>query len=156
MRLLAAILAVPLIEIALFVTVGGWLGLGLTLAIVLGTGVFGVLIIRQQGRQAMDDLRQAAQQRRNPARPMAAQALNGLAGVLLILPGFLTDVLGLLLLLPPVQGVILRTLAARVQATAGFGASPRRQGAEVIDGEFHDLTPDAAANDRPPSGWTRH
>lgn len=160
MWLFAGFLALPLIEIALFVTVGGWLGLWLTLAIVLGTGTFGVMVIRWQGVHAVDGLRRAVQLRRDPMGQVADSALVVLAGVLLILPGFLTDSCGLLLLVPPVRRLMVQGLSARVRVdTAGTGAGMRRSGPDVIDGEFFEIgqeLPEDAPTGRPPSGWTRH
>ena len=160
MWLFAGFLALPLIEIALFVTVGGWLGLWLTLAIVLGTGVAGVLVMRWQGVHAMEGLRQATQLRRDPMGQVADDALVMMAGILLILPGFMTDMLGLLLLIPPVRGLVIRAMAARVQVhMAGSDTGQRRSGPDVIDGEFFEIGQDQSDDQptrSPPSGWTRH
>lgn len=143
MWLFAGFLAVPLIEIALFVTVGGWIGLWPTLGIVVGTAILGVAVIRRQGAQALEGLRQAGQMRRNPLGQIAENALVGMAGVLLILPGFLTDSLGLLLLIPPVRQLVIRSFAARAQV---YGAAsfdgPRRSGPDVIDGEYFEIEQD--------------
>jgi len=160
MWLFAGLLAVPLIEIALFVTVGGWLGLWLTLAVVIGTAIAGVGVIRRQGVQGLEGLRQASRLQRDPMGQVADSALVLLAGFLLILPGFMTDTLGLVLLVPPLRALLIRGLASRAQIYAtGPGADgPRRRGPEVIDGEFFEIgqeQPDGAPN-RPPSGWTRH
>lgn len=143
MWLFAGLFAIPLIEIALFVTVGGWIGLWPTLAIVMGTGLAGVTVIRRQGLQAIAGFRQATQMRRNPLVQMADSAMIGMAGVLLILPGFLTDTLGLLLLIPPVRQVVIRAMAARAQIhTAANFDGPRRSGPDVIDGEYFDIDED--------------
>jgi len=149
MWLFAGFLAYPLIEIALFVTVGGWIGLWPTLAIVIGTGVAGVSVIRWQGLQAMDGLRQATQMRRNPLGQMADSALVGMAGIFLILPGFLTDTLGLLLLIPQVRRQVIRVLEARAQVyTAAPFDGPRRSGPDVIDGEFFEIEQDQSEQPR--------
>lgn len=143
MWLIVSVLAVPLIEIALFVTIGGWIGLWPTLAIVIGTGIAGVAVLRGQGQQAMAGLREARLQRGNPLGQIADSGLLGLAGVLLILPGFLTDTLGLLLLLPPLRRLLIRGVAARAQVyAAGNFDGPRRRGAEVIDGEYFEIAQD--------------
>ncbi len=65
------------------------------------------------------------------------------AGILLILPGFLTDALGLLLLLPPVQSLVARYATLRVAGMRG--------GSTIIEGEFTEVRP----SHEPPSGWTR-
>ena len=169
MWLLALILGLPLIEISLFVTVGAWLGLWVTLAIVIGTAAFGVWLIRNQGERAQRDLKTAIQARSNPARALASDVLMVMAGALLVLPGFFTDVCGLLLMLPPVQHALMRLAQRRAQAAvaahlysaAKAAASgmmqPRPQPGprpdEVIDTTWEELPED---DGKPPSGWTRH
>jgi UPF0716 protein FxsA len=159
MPIVIALLIWPLIEIALFVTVGGWLGLWLTLAIVLGTGIGGVLLMRWGGMRAMADLRGQMRAMGNPLALAADQAVFMLAGVLLVLPGFFTDAMGLLLLIPPVRTAVVGLMARRVQV--------RRGGADVIDGEYREVVPPAVPQSGPgsgplsgplsgPSGWTRH
>ncbi|NUB45340.1 FxsA family protein [Fertoebacter nigrum] len=154
MWLFAIIIAVPLIEIALFVTVGAWLGLWPTLAIVLGTALLGGAVIRRQGVQAVAQMRAAGPQAANPLSPLAHAALTVVAGVLLILPGFFTDTLGLLLLIPPLRRVLIAVLATRMR----FQTMPQRPARDMpIDGEYIDL--DSGRIDPPanrPSGWTRH
>jgi UPF0716 protein FxsA len=165
MWLIALILGLPLIEIALFVTVGAWLGLWITLAIVVGTAVFGIWLIRSQGERAQRDLKTALQARSNPARAFASDVLTVVAGALLVLPGFFTDICGLLLLLPPVQHALTQLAQRRAQAAvsahlnsaakaaASNMASSRPRPDEVIDTTWEEL-PDE--NGKPPSGWTRH
>ena len=87
MWLIALILGLPLIEISLFVTVGAWLGLSVTLAIVVGTAVFGIWLIRRQGERAQRDLKTALRARSNPAQALASDVLMVVAGALLVLPG---------------------------------------------------------------------
>jgi UPF0716 protein FxsA len=143
MPIVIALLVWPLIEIALFVTVGGWLGLWLTLVIVLGTGVGGIALMRMR---AMADLKGQMRAMGNPLALAADQAVFMLAGVLLVLPGFFTDVMGLLLLIPPVRSALVALMARRVQV---------RRGADVIDGEYAEVEPPRVP--RPgPSAWTRH
>jgi UPF0716 protein FxsA len=122
MWIILAILAWPLAEIALFVTLGGALGLWLTLAWVLLSAVIGVLILKSlsvsgaiRGRQEfVEGFRGRLAE--DPLSPIAHQALIGGAAVLLILPGFLTDALGLLFLVPPVRMLLIRVLARRMRA----------------------------------------
>lgn len=121
MWIILAILALPLVEIALFVTLGGALGLWLTLAWVVLTAVAGVLILKSlaargaiRGRQ---DFVEGFRGRlaEDPLSPIAHQALIGVAAVLLILPGFFTDAVGLLLLLPFVRTLLIGLLAQRMR-----------------------------------------
>lgn len=152
-----ALLAWPLIEIALFVTVGGAIGLWATLGIVIGTGVLGVWLIRRQGMKAGEGLRQAMAARRDPGARLAETVLAMGSGLLLILPGFLTDGLGLLLLIPAVRRWAAAALARRAGSSARVvwtEPAAQRSGPDVIDGTWEELPPDE--RQRPPSGWTRH
>lgn len=161
MWLIAFILAVPLIEIALFVTVGGWLTLLPTLAIVLGTGVLGVIILRLQGLQAMADMQAALRNMQSPVSPLAHGGLIMAAGILLILPGFLTDTLGILLLIPLVRRGVIAGIAGRIRGNSAAAkaadwrdAAHSRYDDEVIDAEFSEVERDRSAL-RGNSGWTQ-
>lgn len=156
MWLLLLFLAIPLIEIALFIQVGGLIGLWPTLAIVIVTAVAGSWLVRSQGLGELGRLRSSFQDLRDPTEPLAHGAMILLAGALLLTPGFFTDALGLALLLPPVRRAALRYLRSRIRVeTFEYGTPPKRANPEVIEGEWEDVTP----SKRPthgPSGWTRH
>lgn len=162
MRLIVLFLALPLIEIGLFVTVGGWLTLWPTLAIVLGTGVLGVVVLRGQGLRVMRDLQAAQASMSNPLSPMAHGALILLAGFLLLLPGFFTDTLGLLLLVPPVRRLLIHLLGQKIAAraaTTGFNTSHARQSAPAgdwVDAEFVEIAPDVPAVPKSPPNRSGH
>jgi UPF0716 protein FxsA len=157
MWLFALLVALPLIEIGLFVTLGGAIGLWGTLAWVIGTGFAGVALIRAQGMRGLVDVRRETDLIRHPMGPLAHGALKVLAGILLILPGFLTDALGLLLLIPPLRSLLIAALAARIK-TVGAGMPRREATAEVIEAEYTVITPEESEKPRSdaPSGWTRH
>lgn len=155
----ALFLAWPLVEIALYVTLGAWLGLALTLIIVVGTAALGVVLIRWQGSHALIRLRSDLLAARNPVGQVAGSVLIVLAAVMLILPGFMTDVLGLILLIPQVRRAIIAALAERARMHAmdrAVGAmlhsKPHAPKGEVIDGEATEVP----AEPHKPSGWTRH
>ncbi|MGO4909786.1 FxsA family protein [Pseudorhodobacter sp. W20_MBD10_FR17] len=172
MWLFLAFIAVPLIEIGLFVKVGGWLTLWPTLAIVLLTGIIGTHLVRQQGIKVLGELRNSMSQMRDPLSPLAHGALIVLAGVLLLTPGFFTDAIGFLLLVPSVRQAVIGFLASRVQVnsfSASFQAGPNphpnsgRRSDDIIDGEYSDLSdapkPQATSHkpiNKHPSGWTEH
>lgn len=129
--LFAVFLIVPLIEIAFFVIIGNAIGLWPTLAGVLLTAVAGSLILRWQGLQLFNEIRSSMGAGRLPARALADAMMVAVAGVLLLTPGYFTDLLGIVLLIPPVRTLIYRYLAGRVQvvstsasATYGFGPRP--------------------------------
>lgn len=161
MRVLLLFIAWSLVEIALYVTLGGWLGLGLTLAWVVGTGVVGIGLIRWQGGRIGMDLQRGIQAARDPMSPMAHSALILVAALLLILPGFLTDALGLVLLIPVVRRGVIAAIAGRarqaVRGRAAFRPEPQRWG-DVIDAEVVEAVPVGKGSIQPsgkPSGWTQ-
>ncbi len=166
MWLLLIFIAVPLIEIALFIQIGGWLTLWPTLAIVIATAVIGTALVRQQGRQTMMDLRRSFSELRDPTAPLAHGAFLLLSGALLLTPGFLTDAVGLLLLVPAVRVALTRYLARHIQVQRFEmgGSRPRPARDDIIEGEFTEArSPVQGAPDhlekKPthgPSGWTRH
>lgn len=161
MWILAVLLMVPLVEIALFVTVGGWLTLWPTLAIVLGTAILGGYVVRQQGLRALSDMQKAMQTMQNPMSPMANSAMIMAAGVLLMLPGFLTDTLGLLLLIPPIRHRVIKRFGGRMRVFTTATAEPDwrhgpegRYGDEVIDAEYSEIDPERPIL-RGSSRWTQ-
>lgn len=161
MPIFLALLLIPLVEIALFIVVGGWLTLWPTLGLVVLTAVVGTALVRHQGLATLRELQRSMAGLANPATPLAHGAMILLAGVLLITPGFFTDTLGFLLLIPRLRAALLRQIAARVVVMGpgadlgGFGAPPRWPDArdDVIDGDATELPPDTRP--LPPSGWTR-
>ena len=115
-RLIAiSFLLLPLIEIALFIVVGRAIGLLPTLALVIAAAIGGGLLLRHQGLQAIARLRSNVSAGTIPGRTMFDAMLIGLAAVLLVLPGFLSDIVALALLVPPVRGWIFSALAGRVR-----------------------------------------
>jgi UPF0716 protein FxsA len=148
--------ALPILEIALFILVGGAIGVLPTLMLVVLAAVAGLVVIRAQGLNALARLEAAIDHGDNPAGPIANGALKVIAGLLLVVPGFFTDALGLLLLLPPVRRALMRRGAARVTVRATAYARARRAGparpAETIDADYEII----GEQPRPPaSGWTR-
>jgi UPF0716 protein FxsA len=123
---LFAVLALPLIEIALFIVVGQAIGLVPTLLGVLLTGLIGALVLRWQGVAALREMQFRMQRGEMPARQMGDAMLIGLGGVLLLLPGYFTDLVGLLLLLPVTRELIYRLLARNLRVVEVTSASHRR------------------------------
>lgn len=109
-RLFLAFTIIPLVELALLIEVGSWLGLGPTIALVLTTGIVGAWLARAEGVRAV----RAIQSEAGAGRVPGDELLNGLlilvAGVVLITPGVLTDLAGILLLVRPVRAGIVRRL----------------------------------------------
>jgi len=146
MRVLLGLIAWSLVEIALFVTVGSWVGVLGTLAIVLGSGVAGVWVLRRQGVQLGQALRQNMGAGRDP---VAHSGLIALGAVLLILPGFLTDMIGLAMLVPMVRAVIIARIGSRLR-TATVHQTYARPQDDVIDAVVIEQKREGE-----PSGWTK-
>ncbi len=115
-RVLAGLWA--LAEVVVFVLVAGWIGVGWTLLATLATTALGWALLARQGARALGELRERARQRRPSGRAVGDAGLIAVGGVLMVLPGFLGDVVGLLCLLPPtrflVRGLLGRAVASRL------------------------------------------
>ena len=151
MPLFLLFLLVPLIEIGLFIQVGGWLGLWPTLGIVILTAVAGTFLIRSQGFAVMNQLRGSMENLDDPTESLAHGAMVLFAGALLLTPGFFTDALGLSLMVPGIRGRIFRFFKSRIQVQSfSYGDDPR-PGPDVIDGDYEEVE-----QPKGPSGWTQH
>ena len=149
--LLAAFIGVPLLEIAVFIQVGGAIGLWPTLGLVVLTAILGTWQLRSQGLATLNRARTQIDEGALPTRELFDGACLLVAGALLLTPGFVTDSVGFALFLTPVRNA-LRDLLARhmkehmetrvfvdgeeVRPDAGRGGGP------VIDGEFSDVSND--------------
>src|SRR4051794_12637409 len=103
MWLLLILFGVPLIEVALFVKVGGLIGALPTVMLCILSAIAGIGLMRRQGIATLDRLRASVEAGGDPRGPIAHGALVLVAGVLLVIPGFFTDAVGLLLLIPAVR-----------------------------------------------------
>ncbi|MFV0409674.1 MAG: FxsA family protein [Paracoccus sp. (in: a-proteobacteria)] len=178
MPLLILFILIPLIEIALFILVGGWIGLWPTIGLVILSAVLGIAVIRGRGRRSMMELQESYRTFADPTKPLAHGAITMFAGMLLILPGFFTDTIGLLLLIPGVRNGLLRLAGRRVTVNRGNfgfdGGNQPRHGwpgyaDEVIEGDYVVQEDPYTSRDdielpgpKPrdsrahrPSGWTR-
>ncbi len=156
MWLLIAFITVPIIEIALFIQVGGFIGLWPTLLIVVITAVLGTYLVRTQGIMVLNQVRSSFSDLRDPTEPLVHGAMILFAGALLLTPGFFTDAVGFSFLIPGVRQAAYRAIRARVsvQTFGTTGPQPRPRDSDVIEGEYTEID----RGDRPerPSGWTKH
>ena len=115
-RVLVGLWAVA--EVVVFVLLAAWIGVGWTLLAAIATTALGWVLLARQGTRALAELRQRARQRRPAGRAMGDAGLIAAGGVLMVLPGFLGDVVGLLCLLPPtrflVRGLLGRAVTSRL------------------------------------------
>ncbi|MGF7158598.1 UPF0716 protein FxsA [Rhodoligotrophos appendicifer] len=162
--LLLAALALPLLEIAVFILVGEEIGAFATIGLIILSAVAGLLIIRWQGVSILMETQRSLGQNGIPVAPAIHGAFLAIAGFLLLIPGFITDAVAFALLIPPVRLALGRTILERIRRSKRFsvhvsGGPPFGQGREgfragpstgpVIEGEvIEDLTP---ADDDPPN-----
>ncbi|MEO0568366.1 MAG: FxsA family protein [Pseudomonadota bacterium] len=161
MWLFFAFLAVPLIEIGLFIQIGGVLGLWPTLAIVVLTAIAGTWLVRAQGIMAINQLKNSFSRVDDPSEPLAHGAMILVAGALLLTPGFFTDALGFALLMPPIRSALLGYLKTRVKMQhfeMGGTVDQNNQAHasdDVVEGEYYEVKTQKKPT-RGSSGWTKH
>ena len=124
---------IPLIEIACFILIGNAIGLWPTLAGVLVTALLGSILIRAQGLAVIREIRETIGRGQLPTRALADAMMVGIAGALLLAPGYFTDLIGILLLIPPVRAVIYRFAASRITVVSPRPAYRSRPGTVDLD-----------------------
>jgi UPF0716 protein FxsA len=145
MRLALLAIALPLAEIAAFVIVGRWIGVLPVLGLVVLAALAGVLLVKSTGPATAARVQSAMRGRENPLLAVGSAAFRVVAGLLLLVPGFITDILAIFLLLPPVQAALIQRVAAR-------GRMRRPADGRIIEGEAVEISPPPGEG----SGWTRH
>jgi UPF0716 protein FxsA len=154
--ILVLLLVAGVVEIAVLVALGQLIGVLPTIGLLLAAAVLGSWLLRREGRRALLEFREAARQRRPPERELTDGVLIAAGGILIILPGFISDICGLLCLLPPTRAVLRNRMmraaqrrskemqdqvwlaaqrAHRAQGSTGSGS-------DVIDGEVVSVTED--------------
>jgi len=132
-------LLIPIIEVYLLIQVGSFIGVGWTILLVIFTAVIGVNLLRQQGLSTLMRANQAISQGQIPALEMMEGLLLAVGGALLITPGFFTDIIGFICLLPLSRQLIIKTLLlnSSIQTTykAHTHAEPTAD-KHTIEGEY--------------------
>jgi len=146
------LLLLPLLEIAGFVIVGQAIGLWATLGLVVLTSIVGAVLLRVQGLGMINRISKDSRAGVNPGRELVHGAMIVVAGFLLLLPGFITDVIGLLLFVPFIRDLAWERLGSRVvvRTTSPFsqrdGQNPRSSAtpgsATVVDLDEDEFTRD--------------
>lgn len=161
MRFLLPLLLLPLLEIAGFAWVGSQLGAISTVLLVVLSGVIGVLLLQRTGlesvRRAQVGLRTGETE---PMRQMFGGLCTAFSAILFLIPGFITDILALILFLPPVRNALLArmTIFMQVNGQTVRSRPAPRGGNPVIDVEYEDVSRPGSgdqAGDLPPpdSKW---
>jgi UPF0716 protein FxsA len=144
--LLLLFIVVPIAELAILIQVGQLIGIWWTIALLVADAVLGSMLARAQGRVAWRRFNAALQSGRPPAKETLDGVLVLFGAALLLTPGFISDILGLLLLIPPtravVRAVLVRRFAARMVASATRPRSERPGHAHDVEGSAVDVEPD--------------
>jgi UPF0716 protein FxsA len=146
--LVALFIVVPIVELYVIIQIGSLIGVLPTLALLLADALLGSLLLRHQGRGAWRRFNEALAQRRFPGREVADGLLIAIGGTLLLTPGFVTDIVGLILLIPPTRAIVRHLMRGYVMrrfvivgapGPAGPASSSRHYDydatAEEIDGD---------------------
>lgn len=138
MFLILLFIVLPLAEIYVLAEVGAALGGVLTVALVVFSAVLGALLLRHQGFYTLTRVRASLNRGEPPALPMLEGGVLVLAAVLLLIPGFITDVLGLALLVTPLRRALIKRFLRRVVVVRPGGRGPPGggEGPRTLEGEY--------------------
>ena len=151
------LLIIPVVEIAVFITVGSAIGVWPTIGLIIVTAVLGSIFLRRQGLSTIGTIQREIQAGRLPGKELVSGLMIAIAGVLLLTPGFVTDTLGFLLFVPGVRNAVWNFVKSKVvvvggQAAGAFGSRSsgpsRRPGQpDVVDlsGEEYRRQPDPSS-----------
>lgn len=134
-----ALFLLPFIEIAGFIWVGGRIGILATLLLIVLTAVLGVAIMRRQGLGVVLDSRAMMERGEVPARQFADMMMIGVAGLLLVIPGFVTDIFGFALLVPPIRGWLYNWMSRNMVVVTTYRPSqpgPAPKSIDLDEGDY--------------------
>lgn len=173
MPVLVLILIAGVVEVSVLVLVGQAIGVLPTIGLLIAAAAVGSWLLRREGRRALQEFSEAARLRRPPAREISDGVLIAAGGILILIPGLVSDVAALLFLLPPTRAVLrgrMQRAAERRSAAmqeqmraqgwpaAGTGQAHQQRrssgGDDVVDGEVVSVTEDDDATDSRESGST--
>jgi UPF0716 protein FxsA len=152
--LVALFIVVPIVELWVIIEIGSLIGVWPTIALLIADALLGSLLLRHQGRGAWRRFNEALAQHRFPGREVADGLLIAIGGTLLLTPGFVTDIFGLILLVPPTRAIVRRLMRGYVgrrfvivgaPGSAGAPPPPSRRAydydatAEEVEGEDPQL-----------------
>tara|TARA_B110000967_G_scaffold201511_1_gene238901 strand:+ start:543 stop:965 length:423 start_codon:yes stop_codon:yes gene_type:complete len=132
--LLLLVIGIPIIEIYLFIKIGSQVGALNTILLIFITAFFGIIYARYEGFNAIKSGMSQIVKNEVPAYEIMSGAALAFASLLLILPGFATDLLGLLIILPTTRKLIFKKVSAKQKA--------KNKSGDFINGEFEDIEED--------------
>lgn len=143
MPVLLVLLVAAIIELTVLIAVGQAIGVLATIGLLILASLLGAVLLRREGARTLRAFAEAVRTRRPPHQELVDGMLIAAAGVFIVLPGFVSDVLGLLLLLPPIRALVrkrmLRSASLGTLGTLGTPAGFAPGG--VVEGEVVDDPP---------------
>ena len=129
---------IPIIEIAIFISIGSNIGILNTVAIILITALVGIFLVRRQGMSLLFNAQRNMSQGIMPTEEIKGGIFLLISGLLLITPGFFTDAVGFALLTPPLRQVLIRRWLAGRAVVSGHSTQGKRHSG-VVEGEFRRI-----------------
>lgn len=141
MKFLAIFLLIPLIEVAVFIKIGGSIGALWTVLLTVGTALLGATLVRLQGMATLFNVKQQLMQGQLPAGAVIEGVILLVCGAMLLTPGFVTDTLGFLGLVPAIrqsvaQSIMKQAAVNKAGFNQGFQSQGEPKGPKTIDGEW--------------------
>ena len=128
---LLLLISIPLIEIYLFIKIGSYIGAFNTVSLILITAIVGIIYARYEGFNTLRSGMSQLIKNEIPIYEIISGAALAFAALLLIIPGFATDLMGLILIFPPTRKLILKNFSKKYE-------TKNQKKNEFIDGEFED------------------
>jgi len=151
--ILLALLGIPILEIAVFIVLGGQIGVVPTLAMIFVTAAIGTFLLRSQGLSLINRIRMETEAGRVPGRELGHGAMLLAAGILLLTPGFVTDAIGFLLFVPPFRDALWQLIKTRLNVTVTTNGQTRRSGPAVDEPTIDLSDEDFSRKPDPNSPW---
>ena len=139
--ILLLLISIPLIEIYLFIKIGSYIGAFNTVSLILITAIVGIIYARYEGFNTLRSGISQLIKNEIPIYEIISGAALAFAALLLILPGFATDLMGLILIFPPTRKLILKNFSKKY-------TSKNQKKKDYIDGEFEDIDDTDSDNDK--------
>ena len=151
------LLFIPILEIIVFILVGGEIGVFPTLGMILLTAIVGSILLRVQGFATLGRIQQKSQMGELPGEELVNGVMIMIAGVLLLTPGFVTDSIGFLLFFPPFRKFLWSSIASKIVVHGNRGFSTNAGGARTpFDDSVVDLDPsEFSEKQNPDSPWNK-
>jgi UPF0716 protein FxsA len=145
--LVALFIVVPIVELYVIIQIGSLIGVWPTIALLLADAILGSLLLRHQGRGAWRRFNTALAERRFPGREVADGLLIAIGGTLLLTPGFVTDIFGLIFLIPPTRAIVRHLMGGYVTRRFVIVGAPGSAGPTGPAAENRNYDFDATAEE---------